>query len=75
MNLYFLIPETTAKIFNTFAKLAISVGMLSKEAISAIEKYPVIVEAKIKKQKAHIFKVIKPRIINILINSSSLDIF
>ena len=75
MNLYFLIPATTAKIFNPYAKLAISVGILSKEATSEIEKDPVIVEAKIKKQKFHIFKVIKPIIFNTLINSSSLNIF
>ena len=65
----------SAKIFNPYAKLAISVGILSKEATSEIEKDPVIVEAKIKKQKAHIFKVIKPIIFNTLINSSSLNIF
>ena len=65
----------SAKIFNPYAKLAISVGILSKEATSEIEKDPVIVEAKIKKQKFHIFKVIKPIIFNTLINSSSLNTF
>ena len=47
-DLYFLIPEAIAQIFNPIPELLIPKGIPSKEAKAEIELYPIIVEAKIK---------------------------
>ena len=44
-DLYLLIPAVIAKIFNPMAKLAIPIGISTKEDKAEMEKHPVIVEA------------------------------
>ena len=49
IDLYFLIPEVIAQIFNQIAELLILLGILTKEQKVEMETHPVIVEAKIRK--------------------------
>ena len=49
IDLYFLIPEVIAQIFNQIAELLILLGILTKEQKVEMEAHLVIVEAKIKK--------------------------
>ena len=49
IDLYFLIPEVIAQIFNHAAELVISIEIPAKEAKAEIEIHPVIVEPKIRK--------------------------
>ena len=48
-DLYFLVLEAFAQIFNPIAELVIPIGIPSKEAKAEIEILPTIVEAKIRK--------------------------
>ena len=48
IDLYFLIPTVIAEAFNPIAKLAISIGVPSKEAME-METHPIFAEAQIKK--------------------------
>ena len=47
INLYFLILEAIAQIFNSNAEKAIPTGAPTKEAKAEIETHPISVEAKI----------------------------
>ena len=49
IDLYFLIPEVIAQIFNQIAELLILLGILTKEQKVEMEAHLVIVEAKIRK--------------------------
>ena len=49
IDLYFLIPEVIAQIFNQIAELLILLGILTKEQKVEMETHLVIVEAKIRK--------------------------
>ena len=49
IDLYFLIPEAIAQIFNPIAELVIPLGIPIKEAKAEMQTHPVIVEAKIRK--------------------------
>ena len=44
IDLYFLIPAVITQIFNPIVKLAIPIGILTKEAKADMETHPVIVE-------------------------------
>ena len=45
IDLYFLIPEVIAQIFNRTAELIILIGMPTKEAEAEMEIHPVTAEA------------------------------
>ena len=49
IDLYFLIPEVIAKIFNPTAELVIPTGIPTNEANGEIETQPLTVEIKITK--------------------------
>ena len=49
IDFYFLIAAVIAQIFNPIAKLAIPLGIQTKEAKAGIEIHPIIVEHKIRK--------------------------
>ena len=49
IDLFFLIPEAIAQVFNTIAELVLHIGMKIKKSKSEIEIHAVIVEAKIRK--------------------------
>ena len=49
IDLYFLITAIDAQTFNTITKLAIPIGIPTKEAKAEIEIHPVTAEAKIRK--------------------------
>ena len=49
IDLYFLIPEAVAQIFNSIAVLVILIGITSNEAKAKIEIHLVTAEAKIRK--------------------------
>ena len=49
IDLYFLITAIVAQTFNTITKLAIPIGIPTKEAKAEIEIHPVTAEAKIRK--------------------------
>ena len=49
IDIYFLNNTVIARIFNTFTKLTIAIGVSSKEGKAEIKIHPVIVEAEIRK--------------------------